>query len=236
MKYCQKCGAFLPDDAQFCADCGNSVSGSFSQPTTYQPQPVRTQPVPSQQPYPQQYSSSPQAWLQCRSCNAMIPYSPQTPVYNCPVCGRPLSGRAEKSFWSVGRILMLLSIFLTLAGTFLPFFSYSVLGMEYNIHLWSEKFMSSAIIIAGILFISLVVTIGSNKTKGVGATIGALLILADIFLNYTSNQERLTNLDTGLGVMDLSGLLSPGPGFYLMVIGCVGMIISCIVMFASSSK
>lgn len=96
--------------------------------------------------------------------------------------------------------------------------------------------MSSAIIIAGILFISLVVTIGSNKTKGVGATIGALLILADIFLNYTSNQERLTNLDTGLGVMDLSGLLSPGPGFYLMVIGCVGMIISCIVMFASSSK
>ena len=235
MKYCQKCGTTLPDDSKFCPNCGTTIVATAPQQPSYRVQ-VTAQPVPQQHPVPQQYAATPQAWYQCRNCNAMLPYSPQAPIYQCPVCGNPLAGSTEESMWSVGRILMLVSVFLAFVGTFLPYLSYSVLGVHYNIHLWSENFMTSAAICAGLLFIAFVLTVGSRKSKGTGAAICAGIVLFDLFSNYTGNQERLTNLDTGFGVMDLSGILSPGAGFYMMVIGCIGMIISCIIMHVTASK
>lgn len=240
MKYCQKCGALLPDDAIFCANCGTSFSAPGPQRSTYQPQQAPEQPMQQRQPMPQQmpqqYAATPQAWYQCRNCNAMIPYSPQAPIYQCPVCGKPLAGNTEQSMWSVGRILMLVSIIVTFVGTFLPYLSYSVLGASYNIHLWSEKFMSSAVITVGFIFIAFIITGLSKKSKGTGPALCAVVILIDLYFNYTGNQKRLTNFDSGFGTLDLSGLLSPGTGFYLMVLGCVGMIISCIVMHITASK
>ena len=136
--------------------------------------------------------------------------------------------------WTPGRLVMQIAILLTFAGTFLPYLTYGILGVRYNINLWSENFRTSAYLVAVLLGISFLITTFLEKSKGTVAELSAGTILTYLYLNYTSNQKRLTGIDTGFGEMDLSGLLSPGAGFYLMAIGCAGMLIAGFMMHHSS--
>ena len=45
-----------------------------------------------------------------------------------------------------------------------------------------------------------------------------------------SSSKRLSNFETSFGKMDLSGVLQPGMGFYMIVIAGIGMIVAGVIM------
>ena len=229
MKYCSRCGESLPDNVFFCTKCG-AQQMSQSQPLQGQ---ATTNTMSSGQPQYNTNSQSipiPQAWIQCRNCNAMIPLAGQSTLYNCPVCGSSLAVPERKpNKWTVGRIILVASILLAFTGQFLPFLSFSFLGTTYSFPIWSEKFMGTAIIITFLLACCLLLAF-VDSSKGTFACISSLIILFLLYKDYSYNQERLSDFDSGIGNMDLSGLLHPGTGLFLILIGCVGMIAACIAM------
>lgn len=229
MKYCSKCGASVPDDVSFCIKCGTQLSEPIQKP------PIQSQSV-NRTPQQQYYASPqpvpvPQAWIQCRHCNAMIPLSGSQVISNCPICGNSMAVTAKKpTKWTGGRIAAIASIFVAFAGQFMPFLSFSVLGTTYSVQIWSEKFVGTAFIITFLLGCSILLVAFDRNSKGKFAFVSALIILYLLYDNYTSNQARLSDFDSGVGNMDLSGLLHPGAGLFLILIGCIGMIASCIAM------
>ena len=208
MAFCNKCGNAIPDGEQFCPNCKQAM--------------VNEQTV---------QATAPQtAWYQCKKCGAMIPIQGTMPIQNCPMCGEPPKIKEKaNSAWAIGRIVAIASILLTFVASFLPFFTFNVLGTRYSISLWSDKFIEDAIILAGLLAIGLVLVCAYKKTKGRLAAINAILILAGIYIEFTSNQESLAeHLDTSCE--SISGLLNPGIGLYLMALGCIGIIVASFIM------
>lgn len=232
MKYCSNCGASLPDETAYCIQCG------APQAVTKQPEQGPVQPSPAVQPqyYPPTQAPAPQAWVQCRNCNAMIPVSPAVPCYQCPVCGHSLAaGSNTQSRWTAGHIISIVSMIAVFVGEFLPFLTVSALGISYSVQVWSEKFLATAFFISFLLGCSFLLVAFDKNSKGKFAFVSALIILYLIYEDYSSNQARLSSVDTGLeewglGKIDASGMLQPGVGLYIMVIGCLGMIAGAIAL------
>lgn len=236
MKYCSQCGATLQDDATFCSNCGATQS---PQMPLVQEQETQIIPTPPQIQYHMVRISNPtpQAWFQCRNCSSMIPLTRQVPVYNCPVCGESLTQSEKKpSMWTLGRTIAFVSILMAFIGEFLPFLSINFLGSTYSVQIWSEKFEASAILITLLLGCSVLPIILSRKSDGTAAFLAAIIILLIVYVDYTHNQGKLAEYDSGIGNMDFSGMLHPGAGFVLILIGCIGMIASCIVMHAEQKE
>jgi len=154
----------------------------------------------------------------------MIPFNPQVNQVYCPTCGKPMSGVDKR--WSAGKIIALACLLLTIAASFLPFFTYSALGYTVNINLWSENFIVLAIF--GMIFVvcGLYEVAKDSPKLSKDIRIIGVVILADIIFQFFYNRNRLQSVDTGFGTFDLSNLLNPGFGFYLIVISCIGMIVS----------
>lgn len=232
MKYCSHCGTSLPDETAYCIQCG------APQPVARQSEQVQPQPAPAvqQQYYAPQQTPAPQMWYQCRNCSAVIPHDGTTRLYNCPVCGRSLAA-APKSQprWAAGHIISIVSMIAVFAGEFLPFLTVSALGFSYSVQVWSEKFLGTAFFITFLLACSFLLVAFDKNSKGKFAFVSALIILYLIYTDYSSNQARLSNVDAGLeewglGKIDASGMLQPGVGLYIMVIGCLGMIAGAIAL------
>jgi len=217
MAICNYCGQEIPDGAQVCPNCGQALGVTPNIQAT-EMRPVQTM--------------APQGvWYNCKKCGAMIPGQVGSPIYNCPMCGQALQSKEKSNTaWTVGRIISIASILLTFVASFLPFFTCKVLGVNFNISLWSDKFIMDAIIYSVLLAIGFLFVCGHKKTKGRVAAICSIFILAGIYLDYSMNQERLANYHTSSGYRDLSGLLNPGVGLYLMVLGCIGIIVASFVM------
>lgn len=232
MKYCISCGASLPDETAYCIKCGAPQPGAKHAAQA----PAQPAPAVQQQYYTPRQAPTPQAWIQCRHCNAMLPISPTVPCYQCPVCGNPLSAAPNtQPRWAVGHVISIISILAVFIGEFLPFLTISVLGISNSVQIWSETFAVTAFITTFLLSCSLLLTAFDKNSKGKFAFVSALLILLLIYDNYSSNQTRLSNVDAGLeewglGKINASGMLQPGFGLYLMIIGCLGMIAGAIAL------
>lgn len=59
--FCMKCGAKLPDGAQFCMSCGTAISGNTE-------------------------SNVKMVHLKCRECNGVMEVDPNTNTLVCPFC------------------------------------------------------------------------------------------------------------------------------------------------------
>lgn len=213
MKTCPRCGSTLADDARFCASCGTSF------------EPVR------------QMNTNQQMMWQCRNCGALIPYNPQVRQVFCPTCGKPMNGdAADDKSWTSGQTIAVFSYIIAIVATFLPFFTYNILGTTASINLWYDTFMILTII--GVILITIGLIGACIKAKGMANDSIALgvLVLIDVFIQYGYNKDRLQNVQTQFGTFNLSGLLNPGVGFYLIVIAAVGMIVAGIVMKAEGKK
>lgn len=234
MKYCFNCGNPLSDEMVYCTQCG------VPQPVAQQPELGKVQPTPvvQMQYYPPMPPTQ-QAWIQCRNCNSMIPLSPTVPCYQCPVCGNSLTVAPNtQTRWTVGHIICIISIMVVFIGEFLPFMTISVLGFSNSVQIWSSKFSGTAFVTTFLLGCSLLLITFDKKSKGRLSFVSALIILFIIYGNYSGNQSRLTDADAGWGIgkIDASGMLQPGFGLYLMVLGCLGMIAGTITLHMKHRK
>ncbi len=168
----------------------------------------------------------------CTKCGTQMKV---TDVF-CPKCGNKTmetenEGYIPKTYhegfwWSPGRIIALVSIILTIVASFFPFLTISVLGTTVSTSLWSKNFIVLTLI--GLIFLVIatvkLIRDSENLSKDM-ITVGVLFIIEIIF-QYIFNIGRLKDVDTGFGSYDLSGMLTPGIGFYILILTSIGMIIS----------
>lgn len=229
MKYCITCGTVLSDETEYCAHCGSpqSVAKQSEQGQ------VQSPPIGQPQIYSPAQAPTPSAWFQCRNCNSMIPVFPAVPCHQCPVCGCSLTSDSNtQSRWTAGHIISIISILAVFIGEFLPFLTISILGFSDSVQVWSSKFAGTAFLTTFLLGCCLLLVAFNKKSKGKLSFVSALIILVLIYGNYSGNQARLTDVDAGWGIgkIDASGMLQPGFGLYLMVVGCLGMIAGTIAL------
>ena len=93
-KFCEKCGAELPDDVKFCDKCGNQIKTNENN------------------------QSSSGVTYSCPYCGKTIPYSTR-----CPHCGKSLKNEdAKKAGIGIIGIIILLFLLVGIAGFLLLIF------------------------------------------------------------------------------------------------------------------
>ena len=178
------------------------------------------------------------ALIICPECGKQV----SDQAITCPGCGYPIA-RTEsytedrsvmekntERYYMAGHLIAVTSCILAGAATFLPFFTYHILGSEGSVNLWHQSFIGLTIIGFVLLLAELLELSLNKKSVARDTIILGILFIADISLQYVYNSKRLSNFETSFGKMDLSGLLQPGAGFYLIVLASIGMIIAGIVL------
>ena len=228
MIVCPNCKSVLEDGTVRCTACGMMVkqsplvTGDYGEYSKTQSSVVKT-------------SLTSQTLQECLSCGAMFPYDPHAQKIRCPICGKLMSGAVEKKKhrdkrWTAGRAIALFCLLLTIASTYLPFYSFTFFGIAASISLWSKNFLVLAIFGAVIVLIGIIEVFRNASYLSKEIIAIGVFILSDIIFQYLYNKDNLTNVKTELGTFDLSGLLFPGPGFVMMVLASIGMIVSGIVI------
>ena len=210
---CPNCGSELPNGALFCENCHTR----FAMPVNGVP------------------SSSARMSAKCNRCGRLFPLSQGVPSF-CPDCGNRLtmgvpSAKDDKK-WTAGRFIALASILLAAVATFLPFFTVSVLGFSSSITLWEGELRTGGIVLCFALAVGLVLLlVNPNDLWSVLLIVGGFS-LAVIVYWFFYNRSKLTETDAGefWGTLDLSSLLNPGVGFYLIALGCIGLIVAGFVL------
>lgn len=204
---CPVCGAELPNGALYCENCHTRFAS-----------PINAIPPTANVSY------------RCNRCGRRFPSSQGVPSF-CPDCGNALTaGRPQQSDkkWTPGHFIALGGLLLTFIGTFCPFFTISILGFSRNVVLWDSNMRTDAYILSALLAITLLLWI--FLTKGIGGCmiISGALSVGFAIAEFFFNRNKLTDVDGGdfWGTMDLSGMLNPGIGFYLIVIGGAAVIVS----------
>ena len=206
---CPVCGADLPSGALFCTNCRTRFAS-----------PVNEVPIPP---------SSTMSY-KCNRCGRLFPLAQGVPMF-CPDCGNQLiAGKTAKpdKKWTPGRFLALGGILLAFVATFCPFFTLSFFGFSENVVLWDSNMKTDAIILCAILAASLILVLLRPKDLGGCMILFGALCIAGALLEFFYNRNKLSNVDGGdfWGEMNLSGMLNPGIGFYLIVLGGIAIIIS----------
>ncbi len=199
---CPQCGAKNHKGYKFCKKCGNPLAANKKSNG-----------------YEKKF---------CTRCGSQTDASS---VF-CPKCGNKMMegdylGCVPKDYhkgflWSPGRIIALVSIILTLMASFLPFMT--VTG--YNVSLWNKNFIWLTLIGVLILLIAILELVRNSKNLSKDMIAVGIVFAIEIIFQYIFNLERLSDFDTGYGNYDFSGLLSPGVGFYMLILSSIGMIIS----------
>ena len=160
----------------------------------------------------------------------------------CPGCGFPIAradhnaeerqgmGNNTEKYYMLGHLVAVISCIVAAISTFLPFFTYHILGNEGSINLWHKSFIGLTIIGFILLAAELLELSLNKKSVARDTIILGILFIADISLQYAYNSKRLSNFETSFGKMDLSGVLQPGMGFYMIVIAGIGMIVAGVIM------
>ena len=168
----------------------------------------------------------------CRKCgNKIIDNSPF-----CSKCGAPtkddvvISSTTSKSTADIGRILAFVAIGIALVSSFMPFMTYSVFGVTKNYTLWDSEFIMFTLFGFLLLILAFVSVARKKKTRGKDAIIVGFLFPADMLIEYFYNKARLSDTKLLGESYDLSNLLQPGIGFYLVLIGSVMLIVSGFMM------
>ncbi len=156
----------------------------------------------------------------CRFCGKQLPLSS---AYNCPHCGKILS---EANNSVIPKLVAIVSILIAVVASFTPFLTYSYLGNTVSVSLWNKNFISLTIVDFILLFFELSAVLKNKYTVGRDSIVLGLVFLGDICLQFTSNNSRFANHDTKFEFQDLSNLLNPGIGFYLLIIAGIGFVVA----------
>ena len=168
----------------------------------------------------------------CRKCGNKI-------VDNsafCPKCGTPVNGDIpnddtnRKSSYDVGSILAFVAIGIALFSSFMPFMTYNVLGITKNYTLWDSNFIIFTLFGFLLLILAFVSVAKKKKSRGRDARIVGLIFPADMIVEYFYNKTRLSETKVLGSKYDLSNLLKPGVGFYLVLAGSILLIVSGFMM------
>lgn len=210
MKTCPKCLNVFPDSVDYCTNDGSPL-----------------------------VKGSPK--IRCNRCGSMFPYTPNGKPAFCSSCGEPFEKASTKedsnNQWTTGRIIALSSIGVSFISTFLPFFTVNILGSKVNVSLWSKNFIVTTVIEIILIALCLIPVLKNSKSRSKAIIFAGLLILVDVIGNYIYNMNRLGNYsDDYFGEVDLSGMLSPGVGFYVLLACGVMMIVSGVIMNQERSR
>jgi len=209
MKTCPKCLSVFPDSVDYCTNDGSPL--------------VKGTPK-----------------IRCNHCGSVFPYTPNGQPAFCPSCGESFNSapvKQDDKQWTKGRIMALITIGIAFLATFLPFYTVSILGSKVNVSLWSENFIKTTIIEMIFIALCLVAVFINAKTRSAAIIFVGIAVLIDAIGNYLYNLDRLKNYDDELlGNIDLSGMLSPGAGFYILLACGIAMIISGVIMKQERSQ
>lgn len=127
--------------------------------------------------------------------------------------------QADRSQSQGGIVLAVIGSLIAIAGSFMPIFSISILGVKKSVTGMQGDFLIfSCIGIAIILLALLRATKGENKKIAAVIGGGAAVIEAAVHYAYI-NQRAATAFSLGSRTIDISGLINMEIGFYLMIIG-----------------
>ncbi len=168
----------------------------------------------------------------CTKCGAQMKLSD---VF-CPKCGNRTMESENEGYvpetyhegfwWSPGRIIALVSIILTIVASFFPFLTISVLGSTVSATLWSKNFIGLTIIGLVFLLVAILELVRDSEKLSKDMIAVGIVFVVEIIFQYMFNVGRLKDVDTGFGNYDFSGMLTPGVGFYILILTSIGMIIS----------
>lgn len=210
---CPTCNADLPEGSAFCTFCGAVVN----QPNYGQPQ----------QPYGQPNYAQPQ-----QSYNQPNYGQPQQP-YNQPNYGQPQQpygqpNYAHSSFnyspykkqFNIGNHIIWFAAIIMAVSVFLPFFKINVWGYTDTVALiGKDGEMADGIFF--LVFAVLILIFNACKLNTGNLIVSILSVL---LLGYEIN-----NINTDETLSYFSDYLEYGAGYYLLIIGCVGLLIASII-------
>ena len=162
----------------------------------------------------------------CRYCGAEFDMSVNQ---YCPGCGakaeipKTVIGTSQTA---VADIIAYVCMFLILCGSVLPFFKIDILSSSQSVNLWSKNFILLTVIGMVLLGADLFWVVKKDAGRGGCTVLIGVLFIADICIQYAYNKSRLTNVEILGSEYDISHLLSPGAGFYLIIFACIGLIIA----------
>ena len=141
----------------------------------------------------------------------------------CPGCGCPVeTSEHGKDSNSTPKAIAYGAIVLGAVATVLPFFTVSLFGVSKSITMWDGdyKYLSAfGLVISVILLYELI----KNKPSMRRDTIFVgVIVVIEIVVRYVSTKS---NLKTTSGI-DLSSLVSPDIGFYLLVLSGIMLFIA----------
>ena len=177
------------------------------------------------------------ALINCPECGKQV----SDQAASCPGCGYPIARANEhmeeqpvmkntEPYSMAGILVVVISCIVVAVSTFLPFFSYRILGSEGSISFWHEGVIGLTILGFVLLAAELIEITLKNKSVARDTIILGILFIVDIILQYVYNSKRLSSYDTRFGQINLSGVLQPGIGFYLIVLASIGMIAAGIIL------
>ena len=141
----------------------------------------------------------------------------------CPGCGCPVeTADEEKDSNSTPKAIAYGAIVLGIVATVLPFFKVSLFGVSKSITMWDGDYKYISAFGLVISFILLYELIKNKKSMRRDTIFVGVIVVIEIVVQYTNVKS---NLSTTSGI-DLSSLVSPDIGFYLLVISGIMLFIA----------
>jgi len=142
----------------------------------------------------------------------------------CPNCGCPVEEpKAENNYVAAPKAIAYGAIALWIVATVLPLFKLSLLGVSKTVTMWDGDYKYVSIV-GAILSVFLLLSLLKNKDSVRRDTIlvGAVDV-AEVIILYLLAKAALRDNSTK---WDLSSLLSPDIGFYLLIISGIMLFIA----------
>jgi hypothetical protein len=223
---CTRCGNELSEGAIVCGFCGTAVAYGDMQQQYYTPQQV--QPLQQQQYYNQQqvqpsqqqyYNQQQQYYNQPQNNQQYNNYQYSQPNQYGNVYGQSHSNSILKK---INVFAIIFAVILAIS-TILPLGKASFLGTS------AEKSLMDGGDGWFFLIVAIIALVFALKNLNVGVTVVGVIGLILMFVEVTSFADAVSSSEYGY-------LLQKGSGYYLMVIGVIGVLVSGIVKLVLDKK
>ena len=177
--------------------------------------------------------------MSCKSCGAEL-FSEY--AKHCPNCGMPVEGIPEvdraaqaadlKSSQAVSFVVVAIGLLLTLVGSFVPFFHFTMGQEVTKITFVDEEWIKDIIVICTICLVGGFVIFLEKRSSGIRQIVVGGVIIATAIIELMAFRSKYADAAKMVSTFIESGMQA-GLGFYLMLAGGIFLILAGIVMLVA---
>lgn len=156
----------------------------------------------------------------CTRCTALVNNGQGIPANTYNAYSAPYQAPSNKLSKTIG----LIAACVAGVSAFFPFIEINVIFAKQSLSLMSPKFVQDGYIVLGIAFFVLLLN-AANKTK-VFNILGGMALAGIAIIDFYFNQKQLTSTSIGGSNYDMSGMLTPGIGFYLLLASGIALLVA----------